>query len=73
MSDLSLEEFNELTVHFGLSIGFAGEGQRHETLLSEYVDYERWILLNDDDKDDFISEIAQEWGNDYIDLGAYVE
>lgn len=71
MSDLSLEEFSELKIAFSLSIGYNG-GAVGDAYLSEYIGYDRWIELSEDEKEDAIYDFAKEWGNEYIELSGKV-
>lgn len=56
------------TVKLSLSIGYSTATREAE----EEIDDELWESLNDKERENLIDEIATEWANEYIDIGAMI-
>lgn len=57
------------TIKISLGIGFAGE----ERTGKEFVDDEEWNAMTEDEKEKRLSEIAEDFASNYIDLAAWVD
>ncbi|ENX55731.1 MULTISPECIES: DUF7167 family protein [Acinetobacter] len=68
-----MSNFNELRIHFHMSIGVVNASQEDSFKLSDYIDEDEWNALSSDEKENMISEWANDWSINYLDLGGHVK
>ena len=71
--EVDMSDFSELKIKLHLSIGYAGANQEDEHNLSDYFDEDTWNSMSDLEKETEISNIANEWSNNYIECSGWVD
>ncbi|ENW92797.1 DUF7167 family protein [Acinetobacter dispersus] len=68
-----MSNFNELRIHFHMSIGVVNASQNDSFKLSDYIDEDEWNALSGEEKENIVASWANEWSINYLDLGGHVE
>ncbi|EPG1670439.1 DUF7167 family protein [Acinetobacter baumannii] len=56
-----------------MAIGIANATQEDFYPLSEFIDEDDWNAMDELQKETFISDCANDWSQNYLDLGGWVE
>lgn len=68
-----MKKFNELRIHFSMSIGIVNDNQSDNYPLSDFISEDEWNAMDELQKKTFISDCANDWSINYLDLGGHVE
>ncbi|MDY1572221.1 hypothetical protein SOJ40_16225 [Acinetobacter baumannii] len=70
---MSEKAFKDLKIRFHLAIGVANGDREDFGKLSDWIEEENWEMMDEEEQKDTLSENAEEWAQQYLDLGATVE
>ncbi|MFX6541013.1 DUF7167 family protein [Acinetobacter baumannii] len=70
---MSEKAFKDLKIRFHLAIGLANAHREDIGKLSDWIEEESWEVMDEREQKETLSEIAEEWAQQYLDLGATVE
>lgn len=65
-------KFEELEIHFHLSIGYSNTSQDDSEPLSNYITEEEWNAMSVVDREYLISKITDAWAENHIELSGWV-
>ncbi|MFI8146080.1 hypothetical protein [Acinetobacter sp. ABJ_C5_2] len=70
---MSEKAFKDLKIQFHMAIGIANATKKDFYPLSEFIDEDDWNAMDELQKEMFISDCANDWSENYLDLGGWVE